>query len=139
MLREDGIDPCFVELTNIGKNYILICGQTKFDVGELVRNLAQGDFLSSLYTTGFDEQTEKPRSVHGFVPVQQIRHGCKFVRLDGSEFDTRAPLDFGACPIYPLLLDDIFESRMLAVGAVAKITMNRHHSLGDFDELVRPE
>src|SRR4029434_3650003 len=58
----------------------------------------------------------------------------ELVRPRGLEFNASPLLDFSPYPVHTPFLHDIFETRMLAVSAVAKIAVNGQDRLGDIDK-----
>ena len=73
------------------------------------------------------------------MPAVKVAGGGELIRPGGFEFDAGALFDFRARPVHAAFGDDVFQPRMLAVGAVAEIAMNRQHGLRHVHELVRRE
>ena len=68
MRREQRGDGNFFVVIRVGQNHVLIRAQTEFDVRKFFCDVAQRDFLRILHAASFNEQSEKPFSVRGFVP-----------------------------------------------------------------------
>ena len=133
------IDTRFVALGHVRENHVLVGGQAELDAGKFSRDLAQRDFLRVFHTTHPDEQREKPFPIHGLVPAIEVAGRRKFARLRRLKHDAGAVVHFVAHEFHAALGHDVFESRPLAVGAVAEIAVNRQHGLRHLDEFVRRE
>src|ERR1041384_3966736 len=64
------------------------------------------------------------------MPTKQIPLFRKFEWPRRLKFDSRALLDFDPKPIHSPLFEYVFQSRMFAIGAIAKIPMNRDYRFG---------
>ena len=63
------------------------------------------------------------------VPAEQIALLRELEWPRGLELEAEPLFDFVAEPVRALCLEHIFQPRMLAVCAVAKIAVHRHHGL----------
>ena len=140
---EQRVDVRFVGFSDVRQNDVLICRQTEFDFGEFFRDQPQRGFqpvaFHVLDASGFDEEREKPFSIHSLVPAVKVAGAGEFERPGGFKFDVGALFDFGARPVRAAFRHDVFQAGVLAVGTVAEIAVNREHGLHNFDKFFRFE
>ncbi len=140
---KQGGDARAVGIGNIGDDDVLIRREAELDLRILFGYRAErqllGVSLDVLDAAGFDEDGEKKFSVHAAVPAVKITGGGEFVGPRICDGQSGTLIDLIPNPRDPAFLDDILEPRMLAVGAVAEITMDGQHRLPDGDHLVRSD
>src|ERR1041385_6223277 len=71
------------------------------------------------------------------MPTKQIPLFRKFEWSRRLKFDSRALLDFDPKPIHSPLFKYVLQSRMFAIGAIAKIPMNRDYRFGHIFKMLR--
>ncbi len=92
-----------------------------------------------LDAAGLHEQREEQRAVDGAVPAVAIAGGGELEAAHAGEGPRDAAVDLRHQPRHALLLDHILQPRVLAVGAVAEVAVDREHGLGDLDHLLGRE
>ena len=129
-------DGGFVSVGGVGQNHVLIRAQTKFDSRKLFRHFAQRHFLRVFHPAGFHEHAEKPFSIRGFAPVEQVGGRRELARLRGRKRDARAFVHLVLHEFYAAFGHDVLQARVFAVGAVAEIAVNREHGFRDLHQFV---
>ena len=137
MLVEQRGDRLLVRVGDIGQHDILVGRQAILHVVELLGHAAQGRLLAAglgvLHTARLDEEGQEPAAIYGLLPTVGVGGGNELHRLGRLKFNACTTGHFAAEPLYALLLQDVLEAGVLAVGAIAEVTEDREHGLGHLD------
>ena len=138
MLVQQGGDSLLVGIGDIGQYDILVGRQAVFHAVELLGHAAQGRLLAAglgvLHAARLDEEGQEPAAIHGLLPVVGVGSGNKLHRLGRLKFKTRPTGHLTAEPLHTLLLQDVLETGVLAVGAVTEVAEDGEHGLRHLDQ-----
>src|SRR5438477_5679573 len=78
-----------------------------------------------------DKESQEIFAICLLMPTQQVALFGKKEGTRRGKLDAGALLNFNSEPVHSALFQDIFESRVLAVGAVAEIAVNSDYRFGN--------
>jgi len=81
-------------------------------------------------------KTIEPVAIGAFVPTDRILNRGKMVSTGSLKCDARAFLYLALEPLHSAILDGVFQSSMLAVGAVSEVPLRGQDGIADFINLV---
>ena len=106
------------------------------DLGDLTQAGEKRVVGGVLHAAALDEEREVRVAIGVVHPAEAVAVVVELELTHGPEFVAEVFVELGENPFSAVIVHGVFEARVLAIGAVAEITLHQHHFFRDIDHLV---